>query len=111
MKKFKFRWFDKDGTALFRTIELPDDAAIFIGKDEFGQNVYEGDCISVPNCFWYGSATIGVRFKFRKYRLRESAFTWQKKNPEYFFGSFTKPEPPPKCWVDFYASQNRRANP
>lgn len=100
MKKYKFRWRAADGSILYRTIELPNDAAIFIGMDTAGQNGYEGDCISVPECFWRATATLGVRG--RKFRLKESAFTWQKTNPKYFFGSFVKPEPPPKMWSGYH---------
>ena len=37
-----------------------------------------------------------------KFRLKESAFTWQKTNPKYFFGSFVKPEPPPEMWSGYH---------
>ncbi|MBQ3337583.1 MAG: hypothetical protein IJG80_09290 [Selenomonadaceae bacterium] len=105
MKSFKFRRRAADGSFIYRTIELPDDTEIFIGKDCTGCDVYEGDCVSVPKCFCYATATLGIRGQ--EFRLKESSFSWQKTNPKYFFGSFVKPEPPPKMWSGYHENKSR----
>ena len=43
VKKFKFRWFDKAGNSICETFTLPGNAAMLIGTDCDGREVYEGD--------------------------------------------------------------------
>lgn len=45
MKKFKFRYTDANGKPYFKRIILPNDAALLIGYDADGREVYNGDII------------------------------------------------------------------
>lgn len=45
MKKFKFRYMDADGKPYFKRLTLPNDAALLIGYDADGREIYNGDIV------------------------------------------------------------------
>lgn len=45
MKKFKFRYMDADGKPYFKRLTLPNDAALLIGYDADGTEIYNGDIV------------------------------------------------------------------
>ena len=45
MKTFKFRYTDADGKPYFKRLTLPNDAALLIGFDSDGNEVYNGDIV------------------------------------------------------------------
>lgn len=45
MREYKFRYRDADGKPYYKTITLPDDAAMMVDRDEHGREVYEGDIL------------------------------------------------------------------
>ena len=100
MKIYEFRYLNRDGQTIYETIELPDDAALMIGRDKHNREVYEGDGVFAPDNFFTGTATIGIKSRVKTFSRAQDANdrrTWLKKfgEKEYFYGDPLKEEPPP----------------
>lgn len=70
-KKFKFRWFDKAGNPIREVFILPDNAAMLIGVDCAGREVYEGDKVMGKDGK-IGSATLNAREIIGEFKLVEA---------------------------------------
>ena len=61
MKYFKFRYKDADGKYHYKTVTLPNDAAIRVAFDDNGKEVYDDDIlIGSDGCEWLVSNLVTV---------------------------------------------------
>lgn len=107
MKTYEFRSRDKDGNVTFKTIELPDDAALMIGRDKHDREIYEGDGIFTPDNFYVETATVGIKPFIERCSLAQDALERQKilkqfGHKEYFAGDPTKENMPPPVWFKYW---------
>ena len=70
MKTYKFRWFDKAGNPIYESFKMPDNAAMLIGLDRDGREVYEGDKILADDGK-IGTATLEAQEIIGGFKLTE----------------------------------------
>ena len=107
MKTFEFRWRDENGEFVYKTIELPDDAAMLIGIGKCNREIYEDDGVFAPDQFYPQTATIGIKPFVNQFSLAQDARERQKylkefNRKEYFVGDPTKEEMPPVVWFKYF---------
>lgn len=68
MKAIKYRYTDAQGKQCYKKIFLPDDAALFIGKDWDGNEVFEGDkLVATMNYKNKGTALLQPMLKYEEW--------------------------------------------
>ena len=61
MKYYKFRYKDADGKQHFKTVTLPDDAAIRVAYDDNAKEVYDDDIlVDSDGCDWFVTNLVTV---------------------------------------------------
>lgn len=72
MKTIKFRYTDAQGKQCYKKIPLPDDAALFVGKDWEGNDIFEGDkLIASMNHKKKGTALLQPMLKYEEWSKHE----------------------------------------